>query len=34
VFNEPQQFYIGYKHRVRRSIVNFVTVAMGVNGRF
>jgi len=34
VFNEPQQFYIGYKHRVRRSIINFVTVNIGVNGRF
>jgi iron complex outermembrane receptor protein len=34
IFNEPQQFYIGYKHRVRRSIVNFVTVTAGVSGRF
>ncbi len=32
--NEPQEFYIGYKHRHRRSIVNFVTVTAGVNGRF
>jgi outer membrane receptor protein involved in Fe transport len=34
VFNEPQQFYIGYKSRVRRSIYNFVTVTAGVTGRF
>lgn len=34
VFNEPQSFYIGYKDRVRRNIINFVTVTAGVNGRF
>jgi TonB-dependent receptor len=34
IFNEPQQFYIGYKDRVRRTIMNFVTVTVGVNGRF
>jgi TonB-dependent receptor len=33
-FNEPQQFYIGYKNRLRRTIINFVTVTAGVNGRF
>jgi iron complex outermembrane receptor protein len=34
VLNEPQQFYIGYKDRIRRTIINFVTVTVGVNGRF
>jgi iron complex outermembrane recepter protein len=34
ILNEPQQWYIGYKHRLRRHIVNFVTVTVGVNGRF
>jgi hypothetical protein len=34
VLNEPQEFYIGYKDRLRRHIVNFVTVTVGVNGRF
>jgi iron complex outermembrane recepter protein len=34
IFNEPQQWYIGYKDRLRRSIQNFVTVTVGVNGRF
>jgi hypothetical protein len=34
IFNEPQQFYIGYKERVRRTIMNFVTITIGVNGRF
>jgi TonB-dependent receptor len=33
-FNEPQSFYIGYKDRVRRTIINFVTVTAGINGRF
>ncbi|MBL9201658.1 MAG: TonB-dependent receptor [Opitutaceae bacterium] len=32
--NEPQELYIGYKNRHRRSIVNFVTATVGVNGRF
>jgi iron complex outermembrane receptor protein len=34
VLNEPQRFYSGYKDRTRRTIINFVTVAIGVNGRF
>jgi TonB-dependent receptor len=34
LFNEPQEFYIGYKDRLRRHIVNFVTITAGVNGRF
>ena len=34
LLNEPQEFYIGYKHRHRRSIINFVTVTVGMNGRF
>ena len=34
ILNEPQEFYIGYKNRLRRSIYNFVTITVGVNGRF
>jgi TonB-dependent receptor len=34
VLNEPQRFYVGYKDRMRRTIINFVTVTAGVNGRF
>ncbi len=34
LLNEPQEFYLGYKDRLRRHIVNFVTLAAGVNGRF
>jgi len=34
VLNEPQQFYMGNKDRFRQHIENFVTVAIGVNGRF
>ena len=34
VFNEPQQWYVGYKDRLRQTIINFVTVTIGVNGRF
>jgi len=34
LLNEPQEFYIGYKSRLRRHIVNFVTVTAGINGRF
>ncbi len=34
VLNEPQQLYMGTKDRLRQSITNFVTVAVGVNGRF
>ena len=32
--NEPQELYMGTKDRLRDSITNFVTVAIGVNGRF
>jgi hypothetical protein len=34
VFNQPQVFYRGFKGRTQRTIVNFVTVTVGVNGRF
>ncbi len=34
VFHEPLQFYMGNKDRFRQNITNFVTVAIGVNGRF
>jgi len=34
LFNEPQEFYMGNKDRFRQNITNFVTVAIGVNGRF
>lgn len=34
VFNEPQVWYIGYKDRMRRTTINFVTVTIGVDGRF
>lgn len=34
VFNEPQVFYRAYKGRTQRTLVNFVTVTVGVNGRF
>jgi iron complex outermembrane recepter protein len=34
IFNEPQELYMGTKDRLRQSITNFVTVAIGVNGRF
>jgi iron complex outermembrane recepter protein len=34
LFNEPQQLYMGTKDRLRQNITNFVTVAIGVNGRF
>ena len=34
VFNEPQEFYMGNKDRFRQNITNFVTVTIGVNGRF
>ncbi len=34
LFNEPQVFYRGFKGRTQRTIVNFVTVTAGVNGRF
>ena len=34
LFNEPQEYYMGTKDRFRQNITNFVTVAIGVNGRF
>ncbi len=34
LFNEPQEFYMGTKDRFRQNITNFVTVAIGLNGRF
>ncbi len=34
IFNEPQVFYRGNKDRTQRTIVNFVTVTAGINGRF
>jgi len=34
IFNEPQELYMGTKDRLRQNITNFVTVAIGVNGRF
>lgn len=34
VFNEPQEFYMGYTDRYRQNITTFVTVAIGLNGRF
>ncbi|MEY4939442.1 MAG: hypothetical protein RIQ93_1177, partial [Verrucomicrobiota bacterium] len=34
VFNAPQELYMGTKDRLRQSITNFVTMAIGLNGRF
>jgi iron complex outermembrane recepter protein len=34
IFNEPQVFYRGFKDRTQRTLMNFVTVTAGVNGRF
>jgi len=34
VLNEPQEFYMGTKDRFRQNITNFVTVTIGLNGRF
>ncbi len=34
VLNEPQVFYRGFKGRTQRTIVNFVTITAGINGRF
>ncbi len=34
IFNEPQVFYRAYKGRTQRTILNFVTVTAGINGRF
>lgn len=32
--NEPQVLYRAFKERTQRTIYNFVTVTVGVNGRF
>ena len=34
VLNEPQRWYNGYKDRMYRTTINFVTVTIGMNGRF
>lgn len=34
IFNEPQVFYRGYKGRTQRTILNFVTMTVGLNARF
>ena len=34
LFNEPQVFYRGFKDRTQRTLINFVTITAGVNGRF
>ncbi|MDO8539715.1 MAG: TonB-dependent receptor [Opitutaceae bacterium] len=34
MFNEPQVFYRGYKDRTQRTLINFVTLSAGINGRF
>jgi outer membrane receptor protein involved in Fe transport len=34
IFNEPQVFYRGSKDRTQRTLINFVTITAGVNGRF
>jgi len=34
VLNEPQRWYTGYKDRMYRTTINFVTITLGVNGRF
>ena len=34
ILNEPQRWYVGYKDRMRRTTINFVTITAGVNGRF
>lgn len=34
IFNEPQVFYRGFKDRTQRTLINFVTVTAGINGRF
>ncbi len=34
IFNEPQVFYRGPKDRTQRTLVNFVTISGGINGRF
>jgi TonB-dependent receptor len=34
LLNEPQEFYMGTKDRYRQNVTNFVTIAIGLNGRF
>jgi iron complex outermembrane recepter protein len=34
LFNEPQKLYAGFRDRTQDIIVNFVTVTVGVSGRF
>ena len=34
LLNEPQVFYRAVKDRTQRTLINFVTVTAGVNGRF
>jgi iron complex outermembrane recepter protein len=34
LLNEPQVFYRGFKDRTQRTLMNFVTLTAGVNGRF
>jgi iron complex outermembrane recepter protein len=34
IFNEPQVFYRGFKDRTQRTLMNFVTLTAGINGRF
>jgi TonB-dependent receptor len=34
LFNEPQQLYSGFANRTQDIILNFVTVTVGVSGRF
>jgi TonB-dependent receptor len=34
LFNEPQVFYRGFKDRTQRTLINFVTISAGINGRF
>jgi outer membrane receptor protein involved in Fe transport len=34
LFNEPQVFYRGFKDRTQRTLMNFITISAGVNGRF
>jgi TonB-dependent receptor len=34
LFNEPQVLYRGFKNRMQDTIISFVTVTAGINGRF
>jgi outer membrane receptor protein involved in Fe transport len=34
LFNEPQELYAGFRDRTQDTIINFVTVTVGVSGRF